>query len=62
MNDMISIANQIVIYSVCYCFFFIIYVYALYNIGKFIVRILTAAYRRVKADWKAWHPDKKDDQ
>ena len=33
MNDMISIANQIVIYSVCYCFFFIIYGYALYNIG-----------------------------
>ena len=62
MNDTISIANQIVIYSVCYCFFFIIYGYSLYNIGKFIVRILTAAYRRVKADWKAWHPNKKDDQ
>ena len=29
MNDMISIANQIVIYSVCYCFFFIIYSSAL---------------------------------
>ena len=61
MDDMISIANQIVIYSVCYCFFFIIYGYALYTLGKFIVRILTAAYRRVKADWKAWHPDKKND-
>ena len=60
MNDIISIANQIIIYSVCYSFFFIIYGYALYNIGKFVVKILTAAYRRVKADWKAGHPNKDD--
>lgn len=58
MNNIISIANQIIIYSVCYSFFFIIYGYALYNIGKVIVKILTAAYRRVKADRKACHPNK----
>ena len=58
MNDMISIANQIVIYTACYVFFFIIYGYALYNIGKFIVRILAAAYKRLKADWKAWRSNR----
>ena len=46
--------NQIVLHSVCYAFFFLIYGDAIYNVGKFIVRLLTSAFRCIKADWKAW--------
>lgn len=61
MNDIISAVNQFVISSVCYSILLICYGYLFYNIGKFIVRIFTAAYRRVKADWKAWRL-KQDDE
>lgn len=52
MNTMIHYVNQLVIYTVCYTFFFIIYGFAIYNIGAFIVRILTLAYKKIKSDWK----------
>lgn len=60
MNDIISSVNQFVICSVVYSLLFIFYGYLLYNIGNFIVRLFASAYRRVKADWKAWHPNKDD--
>lgn len=60
MNDIISSVNQFVICSVVYSLLFIFYGYLLYNIGNFIVRLFASAYRRVKADWKAWHPNKHD--
>ena len=60
MNDIISSVNQFVICSVVYSLLFIFYVYLLYNNGNFIVRLFAAAYRRVKADWKAWYPNKDD--
>lgn len=61
MNDILSTVNQIVICSVSYSILLIIYGYLLYNIGKFVVRLFTAAYHRVKADWKAWHPNQDDE-
>jgi len=58
MNTMIHYVNQLVIYTVCYTFFFIIYGFAIYNIGAFIVRILTLAYKKIKSDWKKWRSSK----
>ena len=60
MNDIISSVNQFVICSVGYSLLFIFYGYLLYNIGNYIVRLFAAAYRIVKADWKAWHQNKDD--
>lgn len=45
-----------------YTFLFVIYGVTFYALIKGIVKILTVAYRQLKADWEAWHPDKKDDQ
>ena len=58
MDNFFNYANHLVLYTVCYAFFFAIYGYIFYHIGKFIVRVLTAAYKRVKADWKAWRSGK----
>lgn len=60
MNDIISSVNQFVICYVGYSLLFIFYGYLLYHIGNFIVRLFAAAYRRVKADWKAWYRNKDD--
>lgn len=60
MNDIISSVNQFVICSVVYSLLFIFYGYLLYHIGNFIVGLFAAAYRRVKADWKAWYRNKDD--
>ena len=54
MNEFFTMVNQIVLHSVCYAFFFLIYGYAIYNVGKFIVRLLTSAFRCIKAYWNAW--------
>ena len=62
MENIVNIANNIVLYTAAYTFLFVIYGVTFYALIKGIVNILTVAYRQLKADWKAWHPDKKDDQ
>lgn len=62
MENIVNIANNIVLYTAAYTFLFVIYGVTFYALIKGIVKILTVAYRQLKSDWKAWHPDKKDDQ
>lgn len=62
MENIVNIANNIVLYTAACTFLFVIYGVTFYALIKGIVKILTVAYRQLKSDWKAWHPDKKDDQ
>lgn len=56
--NIIEIMNCVVLYSACYSFLAIVYGYALYRIGRVFFSILFDAYKRVKADWKAWRNSK----
>ena len=62
MENIVNLANNIVLYTAASTFLFVIYGITFYALIKGIVKILTVAYRQLKADWKEWHPDKKDDQ
>ena len=62
METLITDANQFVIYTVCYALFFAIYGYIIYNLLKFIFRVVANAYKLVKSDWNAWRAGKKNNE
>lgn len=60
MDNIVNFANNIIFYTAAYAILLIFYGVALYALINGIVRFLMAAYRRVKADWMAWHQNKDD--
>lgn len=52
MDNMINIANQIIVYSVCYTLIFVAYGYVFYHVFKFIAQIVIYAYKKLVADWR----------
>lgn len=58
MDNMINIANQIIVYSVCYTLIFVAYGYVFYHVFKFIVQIVIYAYKKLAADWRKWRSGK----
>lgn len=58
MNNIINIANQIIVYSVCYAIIIVVYGYLFYHIFKFIIQITTYAYKKLAADWRKWRSGK----
>ena len=56
MDNMINIANQIIVYSVCYTLIFVVYGYVFYHV--FIAKIVIYAYKKLAADWHKWHSGK----
>ena len=51
MDNMINIANQIIVYSVCYTLIFVVYGYVFHHVFKFIAQIVIYAYKKLAADW-----------
>ena len=58
MDNMINIANQIIVYLVCYTLIFAVYGYVFYHVFKFIAQIIIYAYKKLAADWHKWHSGK----
>ena len=58
MNEVVTFANHFVIYAACYTVLAVIYGYITYNLIKFIIRILNAAYKTIRSDVMKWN--KKD--
>ena len=58
MENIINMANQIIVYSVCYTLIFVVYGYVFYHEFKFIAQILICAYKKLTADWRKWHSGK----
>lgn len=54
MHEVVTFANHFVIYSACYTVLAVIYGYITYNLIKFIIRILNAAYKTVRSDITEW--------
>ena len=55
---MINIANQIIVYSICYTLIFVVYGYVFYHVFKFIAQIVIYAYKKLAADWRKWRSGK----
>ena len=58
MDNMINIANQIIVYSVCYTLIFVVYGYVFYHVFKFIAQFVIYAYKKLAADWRKWRSGK----
>ena len=58
MGNIINIANQIIVYAICYTFLLIAFGFVFYRVFKFIAQIVIYAYKKLKADWSKWHSDK----
>ena len=58
MDNMINIANQIIVFSVCYTLIFVAYGYVFYHVFKFIAQIVIYAYKKLAADWRKWRSGK----
>lgn len=50
MGNIINIANQIIVYSICYTFLLIAFGFVFYRVFKFIAQIVIYAYKKLKAD------------
>jgi len=62
MENIVNILNNLVLGTVCYSFLIIVYGYALYNTGKFLVYVFTQACKHVKKDIRKWKSDNKNNQ
>lgn len=58
MDNMINIANQIIVYLVCYTLIFAVYGYVFYHVFKFIAQIIIYAYKKLAANWHKWRSGK----
>lgn len=58
MDNMINIANQIIVYSVCYTLIFVVYGYMFYHVFKFIAQIVIYTYKKLTADCRKWRSGK----
>ena len=47
MENIINIANPIIVYSVCYTLIFVVYGYVFYHVFKFIAQIVIYAYKKL---------------
>lgn len=62
MEFLVTYANQFVIYTVCYALIFAIYGCIIYNLLKFIFRVVANAFKLIKSDWNAWRAGKKNNE
>lgn len=58
METIIESANQFVFYAAVYTLIFVIYGFIIYNLIKFILSVLTSAYRTVMKDLNRWRSRK----
>lgn len=58
METIIESANQFVFYAAAYTLIFVIYGFIIYNLIKFILSVLTSAYRTVMKDLNRWRSRK----
>lgn len=58
METIIESANQFVFYATGYTLIFVIYGFIIYNLIKFILSVLTSAYKTVMKDLNRWRSRK----
>ena len=58
METIIESANQFVFYAAGYTLIFVIYGVIIYNLIKFILSVLTSAYKTVMKDLNRWRSRK----
>jgi len=62
MEHLIELANQFVIYFAGYSLILIIYGFIIYNLVKFVLYVLTNAYKAVRLDIRKWRAGKEKEK
>ena len=58
MENVIEIGNNNIFNTAGYTLIFVIYGYIIYHLFKFILTVLSSAYKTVITDLKKWHSGK----